>query len=251
MKFSIVTPTFNSADYVKETIQNIQAQTYQDFEHIVVDGASTDGTVEILKNYPHLSCISEKDQGQSDAINKGFRLATGDILAWQNADDLYFPDTFQTVKEFFCEHPNVDVVYGDYQLIDSDGQWLVDVHPIQWSRWLFAHGRFVPLQPTVFWRRRVYEAIGELDESLHYCMDVDFFARASKQFSFARIPAMLGKFRVHLDSKTQNRTNQRQVYLEHKQILSQHFYYTWLDSWLFNLFYYRARLVRKIKSRQL
>lgn len=251
MKFTIVTPTYNNAAYLEEIIQNIRTQSYQNFEHIVVDGGSTDNTVEILRRYPHLCWISEKDRGQSDAINKGFRLGTGDILAWQNADDLYFPDTFQIVADFFRQNPEVDLVYGNYQLIDHNGIWLSDVYPIQWNRWLFAHGRFVPIQPTTFWRRQVYETIGELDESLHYCMDVDFFARAARQFNFARIPAMLGKFRIHLESKTHNPGNQHKVHQEHKQVLSRHFDYNIIDNLFFYLFLYRGKITRKIKLRRL
>lgn len=249
MKFSIITPTFNSAAYLESTLKNIQAQTYPHFEHIVVDGASTDHTVDLLRQNPQVRWISEKDRGQSEAINKGFRLAAGDILAWQNADDLYFPNTFEIVANYFQQNPTVDVVYGYYQLIDSAGERISDVYPIAWNLWLFAHGRFVPMQPTTFWRRRVYETIGELNENLHYCMDVDFFARAAQQFTFARIPAMLGKFRIHPESKTYKSINQRQVYQEYKHVLSRHFHYNMLDRWLFDLFYYRSRLARRVKLR--
>lgn len=249
MKFSIVTPSYNSALFLNATIQSIKEQTYQDFEHIVIDGGSTDGTIELLHQYPHLKWVSEPDNGQSDAINKGFRLATGDILAWQNADDLYFPNTFQVVADFFKQNADVDLIYGNYQLIDVDGNVVTSVYPINWNQWLFAHGRFVPLQPTVFWRRRVYEAVGDLDETLHYCMDVDFFARASRQFKFAKIDATLGQFRIHNASKTQNSANARKVYCEHKQVLRKNYKYDFFDAIIFDLFYYRSFLTRTIHKK--
>lgn len=248
LKFSIVTPCYNAAKFLPEMIADLKAQTYQDFEHIVVDGGSKDGTVALLEAEKGIRWISEKDKGQSDAINKGFRMAGGDILAWQNADDLYFPDTLEAVARFFSENPGVGLVYGGYQQMDPDGKWICDVHGVDWNPWLFAHGRFAPVQPTVFWRREVYEAVGELDLSLHYCMDIDFYSRASKKFAFARLPRMLGRFRVHMDSKTQNPENERKVYREYKGVLSRNFDYGPVDYLAFYAFYYRSRVAAKVKA---
>jgi glycosyltransferase involved in cell wall biosynthesis len=249
MKFSIVTPSFNSAAYIEATLRSIADQGYPDVENIVMDGGSRDGTVDILRRFPGVTWTSEKDAGQSDALNKGFRRCTGDILAWQNADDLYLPGAFAAVAECFRSHPEVDVVYGDYQLVRGDGSWLCDVRAVEWNPWLFSHGRFVPMQPTAFWRRRVYEQIGDLDVGLHYCMDVDFFAKAAKRFKFRRIPAMLGQFRVHEGSKTQNRANDRKVKAEHHKVLSAHFGYGPVDSAIFHLFRVRSRLAQTVKSK--
>ncbi len=239
---SIVTPTLNSALFLKPTIESISSQTHSDFEHIVVDSCSTDGTTALARAYRHVRLIVEKDNGQSEAINKGFRLATGDILAWQNADDLYCPDAFDTVTRYFDEHPDVHVVYGGYQVIDVEGNKVCTVHPPQWNEWLFAHGRFVPPQPTCFWRREVYEAVGEVNETLHYCMDVDFYARAAKRFRFAKLPVLLGKFRVHQNSKTQNAANYRRVRKEYHGILKRHYSYGCIDEMVFWLFQERSRL---------
>jgi glycosyltransferase involved in cell wall biosynthesis len=248
MKISIVTPTYNSEKYVRQTLDSIHNQSYKNIEHIVVDGLSTDRTLEIVKSYPQIEWISEKDNGQSEAINKGLRRATGDILAWQNADDIYCEDAIQTVVDFFTKRPEVDVVYGYYQLMDSESNWINDVYPIEWSRWRFAHGRFVPLQPTVFWRKEVTERVGLLDEKLHYCMDVDFFAKAVKHgFCFARIPSILGAFRVHDQSKTQNKLNEKKVSAEYKSVLVSHFNYRWFDFILFDFFKWRAKLGKYIK----
>ncbi len=245
--FSIVTPTFNASKYLQQTIDSLQRQTYKHFEHIVVDGMSKDGTVELLQKSRHLKWISEKDNGQSDALNKGFRMTTGDILAWQNADDLYLDHTLEIVSDFFNKNPAIELVYGGYQLINENSEWICDVHPPKWNKWLFVHGRFVPLQPTVFWRRNVYKKIGELDTSLHYCMDVDFFSRAGNCFEFACIPEILGQFRVHDESKTQNKSNYLKLRAEYKSVLSRNFNYNRMDSILFYLFQKRKRLASYIK----
>jgi glycosyltransferase involved in cell wall biosynthesis len=249
MKISIVTPTYNSANYVRDTLESIHSQSYKNFEHIVADGLSKDNTTEIVKSYTAIRLVSEKDRGQSDALNKGFRMATGDILAWQNADDLYCEGAFQKVIDFFQANPTVDIVYGHYQLIDSDGKLICNVYPIEWNQWMFAHGRFVPLQPTVFWRRRVADAIGPLNEDLHYCMDVDFFSKAAvKGFKFARIPQILGQFRVHQQSKTQNSVNDRKVKSEHRQVLADNFGYNAFDHLIFSILHARAKVGKFVKG---
>lgn len=249
MKISIVTPVYNGSKYIRQTIESIQAQWYRHYEHIVIDGLSQDNTVAVVEEYPSVKCISEKDAGQSNALNKGFQLCTGEILAWQNGDDVYLPDTFERVAAFFQDNPTVDVVYGDYQLIDEEDKWVCNVRPVDWNTWLFAHGRFCPVQPTVFWRRRVYEHVGLLDENLHYCMDVDFYSRAVRSgFSFQRIPEFLGKFRIHQESKTQNKKNSQQLYQEYQQVLSCHFSYNWYDYITFYLFQLRARAASGAKQ---
>ncbi|MDO1445146.1 glycosyltransferase family 2 protein [Rhodocytophaga aerolata] len=242
MKISIVTPSYNSEKYITETIESIKQQSYKNFEHIIVDGKSTDNTVKILQMYPHLHWISEKDNGQTDALNKGFRLASGDILAWQNADDLYFPDTFEKVIKFFKENPETDIIYGYYELIDSTSNFVCKVKPIAWNFWLFKHGRFVPMQPTVFWRRKVYEEIGDLDTTLHYCMDVDFFAKASKKFKFSLVPQFLGKFRVHNQSKTQNSVNYKALIKEYNVVMAKNFDLTIFNKIIMRLFQWRREL---------
>lgn len=250
MKISIITPTYNSEKYIRNTIDSIHQQSYENFEHIVFDGLSSDNTVDIIREYKNILLVSERDKGQSDALNKGFKIAQGDILAWQNADDTYLPNAFKTVVKFFQENSAVDVVYGYYQLIDSESKWICNVYPMQWSTWMFAHGRFCPLQPTVFWRRRVFEIVGELNEQLHYCMDVDYFARiVNKGFTFARIPELIGQFRIHNQSKTQNSTNEKKVSREYKNVLASHFEYSAMDKLLFDLFQLRAKIAKSVKTK--
>ncbi len=248
MKISIVTPVFNGDKYIRETIQSIENQTYSNYEHIIIDGASTDNTLNIIKEHSKIKWISEKDNGQSDALNKGFSFSKGEILAWQNADDLYCIDTFKTVVDFFTANPEVDIAYGFYQLIDSQGKKICNVHPIEWNKWKFIHGRFCPVQPTVFWRRIAYERVGLLDTSLHYCMDVDFYSRCIREnLVFKRIPHLLGKFRIHDLSKTQNKKNEESVKNEYKHVLNKNFGFTLIDRLYFDLFQFRSKIAKDIK----
>ncbi len=248
MKISIITPSFNSGRYILETMKSIHTQSCKDFEHIVIDGLSSDDTLEIVGQFENVHLISEKDNGQSDAINKGFQKCTGDIIAWQNADDIYSPKAFETVVKFFQLNPAVDVVYGHYQLIDSESKWICNVYPIEWNSWMFAHGRFCPMQPTVFWRRRVFESVGFLNEKLHYCMDVDFFSRmVNNGFVFKLIPEILGQFRVHSQSKTQNSNNEKIVLNEYRAVLKTNFKFTLTDDLFFEFFQLRSQLAKTVK----
>lgn len=251
-KFSIVTPAYNSGNYIEATIRSIAEQDYPAIEHIVIDGGSNDGTLDILERYPHLQWISERDRGQSDAINKGFARVSGDIIAWQNADDLYLPGAFAAVAEVFATHPEVDVVYGNYQTIDTAGRVICDVTARPWNQWAFAHGRFVPMQPATFWRRRLNEAVGALDTNLNYCMDVDFFSRAARQgFAFVKLDRCLGQFRIHAESKTASSLYNAATFDEFKRVLASHFNYSPLDYLFCNVFYYRGVLVRWLRFRLL
>ena len=118
---SIVTPSYNQGKFIEDTIQSVLIQNYPNFEHIIVDNCSTDGTVEILKKYPFLKWISEPDKGQTDALNKGFRKATGDIIAYLNSDDQYCPGVFLTVADYFLEHPECKWLCGNVIFTDSKG----------------------------------------------------------------------------------------------------------------------------------
>lgn len=237
MKVSIVTPSLNQGKFIGDTIKSVWTQTYKDFEHIVIDGGSTDATVEILKSYPHLKWVSEKDRGQSHAINKGFRQASGEIWAWQNSDDTYEPQAFEIVVNFFRNNPDVGMVYGDYHTIDENGMWLFTVHPREWNYNLFIHGRFCPMQPSTFWRAEAAKEAGEIDEELHWVMDIDFFARIAKKHRVAHIPVVLGSFRTHPASKTAVRNLD-----EENMVMRRHTKGTILDEMMF-YFFTRRRIL--------
>jgi glycosyltransferase involved in cell wall biosynthesis len=207
-RISIVTPSFNAARYLERTVSSVLDQQYPNLDYILQDGGSADGTDAILERYrPRLShCSSEPDRGQSDALNRGFRHATGEILAYLNADDLLLPGSLHYVGAFFADHPIVDVVYGHRVLVDEEdreiGRWVLPPHDNDVLSW----ADYVP-QETLFWRRRVWDAIGgRIDETLQFAMDWDLLVRLRDAGArFARLPRFLGAFRVHADQKTSAR----------------------------------------------
>jgi len=182
---TVVTPCFNSAAFIEDTIRSVLGQTYQPIEYIVMDGGSTDGTVDIVRRYAdRLILISEPDQGQSDAINKGWRMARGDILAWLNADDLYFPDTVQHAVEYLAANRDVAWIYGLPEMLDPAGNTFPFRHPVarhwDYQRLLNRHNYIC--QPTVFLRRSVVEECGYLREDLHYIMDYEYWLRIGQKW---------------------------------------------------------------------
>jgi glycosyltransferase involved in cell wall biosynthesis len=196
---SIVTPTLNQGRFIEHTIRSIKNQTYTEVEHIVVDGGSTDETIGILRRhegtYP-MRWLSEPDRGMYDAVNKGMRLATGEILAYLNSDDLYFPWTLQAVVEYFERHPDTDFVFGDALNVDDEtGGQLCYLHPPFNLDFVRRVGFLA--QPTVFWRRRAAERVGAFDASLRFVGDCDYWMRAGASCSFGKVHEFLAVERNH------------------------------------------------------
>lgn len=188
-------------------------QQYPHLEHIIVDGASTDSTMKILDRlsstagWEYLRFKSEQDHGQSEALNKGFRVASGDIVGWLNSDDIFCPGTLQNVAQVFAEHSDVDFVYGDYDIIDESGGLLLHKKEIAFDWNIMLCGLNYIAQPNVFFRRRVFDAIGYLDETLHYVMDYEFWLRAANSgMKFLHVPQAFAACRWHLDAKTISRS---------------------------------------------
>jgi glycosyltransferase involved in cell wall biosynthesis len=209
ISISVVTTSFNQAAYLEQTLASVQSQNYPTLEHIVVDGASTDGTPDLLarksgESWSHLRWLSEPDKGQTQAMNKGLRMATGDVIGWLNSDDIYRPGCLEAVARVFEEHPEVDVLYGDYTFIDKDGKHLSERREIEPNRLVlfYHHVLYIPTTAT-FFRRRIFDSGYWLDESLQYAMDYEFFVRlAMAGFHFRHISALLADFRLHPASKT-------------------------------------------------
>lgn len=180
MKFSIITPSFNQGHFIKETIDSILSQDYPDLEHIVMDGGSTDSTVEVLQAYddPRLKWVSEPDKGQSDAINKGMARAEGELLAYLNSDDIYYPGALAAVAAAFERQPEVDLVHGNCVVIDGDSRPMRTLKGTSYTLKDALTKRWSIPQPATFWRRRVMESIGPFDETLHFTMDYDYWLRA-------------------------------------------------------------------------
>jgi len=197
---SIVTPSLNQARYLREAIESVMAQTYAPVEHIVVDGGSTDGTLEILAEYEHLHWISEPDRGQSHALNKGFAMARGDIFGWLNADDAYEPEAVSAGVSALGE---AGLAYADVIRIDGDG---VNPRRIRsraafdlWTELNLGCGIY---SPSVFFTREAFETVGPLDEELHLTMDYDLWLRIGKRFAVRRVDAIWAIQRLHDDAKT-------------------------------------------------
>ena len=212
-KISIVTPSFNQGAFIEEALNCVKDQGYPALEHIVIDGVSTDNTIPTLQRYSrqpgweHLRWISEPDSGQTEALNKGFSVATGEIVGWLNADDRYRAGCFQAVTDAFLSHPNVDVFYGDYTYIDENGRVYRIRREIEFSHFVLCH--YFPLYiptPSTFFRRCIFDAGNWLNVEYDYVMDYEFFLRLAQQnYRFQHLPKLLADFRWHTASKSSSR----------------------------------------------
>ena len=202
---AIVTPSFQQGRYVERTIYSVVSQGYSSLEYVVQDGGSTDETVAILRRFAPVltSWKSESDQGQGDAINRGFAQTTGEIMAWLNSDDLMLPGTLAYVASYFSRHPEVDAVYGNRIMIDeNDGQigaWILPSH----DDLVLTYADYVP-QETLFWRRSLWDAVGgAVDTSFGYAVDWDLLLRFREAGArMVHLPRFMGAFRVHDEQKT-------------------------------------------------
>jgi glycosyltransferase involved in cell wall biosynthesis len=179
LKVSIVTPSYNQGAFIEKTIESVLSQDYNNIEYFVIDGGSTDETIDILKKYEgRLTWISEKDKGQSDAINKGFRMASGDIVAWLNSDDTYEPGAVSAIVPLFENNPSLGLLYGEGNIINERGEKTGRfTATTRFNLWKLIHVWDYILQPATFFRREALEKCGYLDESLHYVMDWDLWIR--------------------------------------------------------------------------
>jgi GT2 family glycosyltransferase len=229
---SIITPSFNQGKYIEETIRSVLEQQYPAIEYIVMDGGSSDQTVDLLKKYDHgiTRWVSQPDDGQADAINNGFRMASGEILAWLNADDAYLPGAIQKVVEYFRDHPEVDLVYGRAYNVDHRGNVIEAYGTEPFSAERLRERCFI-CQPSVFFRSKVFAEIGPLDTSLHLAFDYDYWLRAIRKFRFGYLPEFLSNNRWQMNSKSLSRpaAARREVL----SILKKHFGAAPL-SWIYN-----------------
>lgn len=207
---SVVVPSLNQGHFIRETLDSILSQDYPGLEVIVVDGGSTDDTREVLAGYgDRLSWTSEKDTGQSNAINKGLARASGEIVCFLNSDDLFTPGSLHAVGTYFAKHPSVQWLTGACRIIDENGRPIrafIDAYKALWrrfamSRWTLLVLNYIP-QPATFWRRSAMLDVGLIDESLHWAMDYDYWLRLSKLGRPANLPQCLASFRIHSSSKS-------------------------------------------------
>jgi len=221
LKLSIVTPSFNQGKFIKRTLESVLSrQNYGNIEHIVVDGLSSDETLEILKEhkekYPDkFHYRYEKDTGQADATNKGFKMANGDIIGWLNSDDYYEDNVFQFVADYFSDHPDVDMIYGGCNRINGKGEFLrmfeeeygfkkyniENYQDFNYDTLLNVYSGIIP-QPAAFFRKSVFEKVGYIDENYHFGLDYEFWLRIGKKGKIQRAHRVLGNFRIHEEAKT-------------------------------------------------
>lgn len=202
---SVITPSFNQGAFLARCVQSVLDQRYPHFEHIVYDNCSTDGTTQILRRFPHLLWTQEPDRGQSHALNKGFRRARGEIIAWLNADDAYEPGAFAVAARELHAQTGTRAIAGRVHIVDEQGRIgrtqtpTVDSLDRMVAFWTPG---FSLDQCGVFFRREVLEEIGGLDESLHYAMDYEFFLRLLARHRLKLVPEVLARFTLHPASKT-------------------------------------------------
>lgn len=222
---TIITPSFNQARYIEATIQSVLTQDYPNIEYLIVDGGSTDGTVEIIKKYANTLesgslipdirqlavglqshkinwWISEPDKGQTDAINKGFGRAKGQILAWLNSDDTYELGAISKAVEYLLDHPKVGMVYGDCNFINETGQVIGKFGSAQTDYLLLRQGYVHIPQQTMFFRVELWKELGPLDPSFYFAMDYDLWTRIAAHSEIKYVPQTWANFRLHTTGKT-------------------------------------------------
>ncbi len=251
-KVTIVTPSYNQAEFLEETILSVVNQSYPNIEYIVVDGGSTDGSVEIIKKYEDRISwwVSEPDNGQSDAINKGFNKATGEIYNWLNSDDVLYPDAVRIAVHFMQKNPEMEVVYGDRVVIDQNSKMIDVFEPLTVTR---SSSRFllrIP-QEVTFFTAGLWHRVNGLNEELHYVMDSDLWYRFLDETRFFHIPFFMGAYREHDESKSVFGIgrNKNERALEEISFLKKHYSGFWSDMKLLRKFYKYYAIVRSAYER--
>jgi glycosyltransferase involved in cell wall biosynthesis len=233
---TVVTPSFNQGQYIEQTIQSVLSQEGDFYiDYIIADGGSTDNTVEIIKKYDGLlknnqypiKCQgvnfrwwSRPDKGQSNAINQGFKIAKGDILAWINSDDYYEPGAFSIIAKEYKSNSDADLIYGDGNAVNEKGEFIKKVISKEGGYETFLKRGWTIFQPAAFFSKKIINKIGGLDESLHYAMDYDLWLKILRQGQAIHIPEVLANFREWNESKTSS--DQQKFLAERQKIFKRH-----------------------------
>jgi len=250
-KISIITPSYNQAQFLEQTIKSVVDQGYPHLEYFIFDGGSTDGSVDIIKKYAKqypkiIHWVSKKDKGQVDALNQGLKKATGDIVAYINSDDYYLPHTFLTVVDYFQRHPQKQWLAGGCQISDKRLVWSFTIkHLVPYGRFRFVHHLFDWLnQPAVFLKKDLVDQVGEFDPQYHQAFDYDYWLRCLRQAGLpGRLNQDLAVFRIHPQAKgSTNFDNQfkesykiAQKYTDNPVWLAIHAFNRWLTISLYRL----------------
>jgi len=254
MRFSIIVPSYNQGKYIEKTLNSILQQNYPDLEIIVIDGGSSDETINILKTYDNeiFYWVSEKDYGQSHAFNKGLNVATGDIIGWLNSDDIYYFNTINSAKNFFQKNKNIDIVFANYDFIDEKDnvlftrkEILFDLEIYYWTKNCY-HANLAG-----FFRKKCFDRCGGLREDLHFGMDYELYLRFGVNgCKYGHIKEIWGGYRLHEDSKsitssTKQKIDGEKIHIEYRKHFGKGFLFC--QNW--NSFYYQSkRRIKKIFS---
>jgi glycosyltransferase involved in cell wall biosynthesis len=246
---SVITPSFNQGEFIEETIKSVLSQDYPHIEYIVIDGGSTDNTLEILKKYSDkIRWLSESDKGQADAVNKGFSMAKGEILGWLNSDDTYRPGAMRKAVKAFLTNPAIIMVYGDAYFIDREGSFTGRYSTEPFDLRHLAEVCFI-CQPTVFLKSEVIKKIGMLDTNLQTCMDFDYWIRIGKKFDPSKISYLRKKFlansRMYGENKSLGRSEKH--YSEIMETAKKHFGYVsirWICGYIYAVTLGKKRIER-------
>ncbi|WP_143315761.1 glycosyltransferase family 2 protein [Clostridium sp. HBUAS56017] len=234
LKISIITPSYNQGKFIEATILSIKNQSHKNIEHIIVDGGSSDDTLEIIKRYDgtyNMRWISEKDEGQADAINKGFCMSNGDIVTWLNSDDTYNDGALEFVNKYFSENVDDQFIYGPANTIDEHGNLIKSSDGVADYDVELLRRRDYICQPSTFYRKKLIDKIGMVDKSLYWTMDWDLWLRASKECSLKKVEFTLSNMRIYEGIKTLSKLDKRSM--EMSRVLkkngvknfSKHYYY--------------------------
>ncbi len=252
-KISIVMTSLNHAKFIERSILSVLNQGYPNLQFIIIDGGSKDATTMIIKKYEKYIdyWVSEHDQGQSDALNKGFIRANGEIYGWLNSDDLYLPNSFFVSAKALQNHPNKSLVYGDWLFINENDITMNFNHAFDFNLDHFKYEGFHLSAQSMFWRASLHKKFGKFDLSLDYTMDYQMileFGLLSKK-GFLRIPKPLGAFRIHEQQKT-NDKSLKKIIKEHKYMAKK---YKYMDKYIFignfKRFFFRLRRAFWYKKR--
>ena len=233
---SVITPSFNTARFLEESIQSVLAQDYPHIEYLVMDGASTDGSLDILRSYAdRLTYVSVADDGAADAINKGFSKAQGEILAWLGADDTYLPGAVSKAVETLAANPDAAAIYGEGYWTDSLGEVLGRYPTVPYDAKMFAQECYI-CQPACFIRRQAIETVGMLNPTLRASFDYDLWIRLAKRYRFVHVPQYLATSRMHRENKTLGQ--RRTVFTESIALLAEYYGYVPLK-WVYGYLSFR------------
>lgn len=220
---SVITPSYNQGQFIKETIDSVLSQDYPNVEYIVIDGGSTDETVDILRSYgDRIKWVSEKDDGQADAVDKGLKIATGEIIGWLNSDDTYTEGAIRTAVDYLESRPDTDMVYGEGWYMDKDSVITGRYNTEKYSKSRLAETCFI-CQPSAFFRKSLVDRAGGLDASLHLCMDYELWMRFANFGKISYIPEYLACSRMYAENKTSAR--RKEIFKEVCASVKKHYGY--------------------------